>query len=164
MTERELVAIGRLTPEGPWVGLARTPDGWRLACAAADGTAVTSASEGADRTDELLSAAITYFEEVLAPPPPELEATQADLANMLRWLSASEPDRGRRALLDDAVDAVDDGLAGDAVVGRLAEARAPAGRIAAQAENEQADPVSLLAARCGSTGVTGSAPSIGAGN
>lgn len=156
MTERELVAIGRLTPEGPWVGLARAPDGWRLACAAADGTALISPSEGADRTDELLSAAITHFEEVLPPPPPELEATQADLADMLRWLSASETQGARRVLLDDAVDAVDDGLAGDAVVGRLAEARAPAGRIAAPVENERADPVSLLASRCASLGAAGS--------
>ncbi len=158
MTERELVAIGRLALDGPWVGLVRAPDGWRLACATADGTAAVSSSEGANRADELLAAAIVHFEEVLPPPPPELEATQADLADMLRWLSTSEPDPARRALLVDALDAVDDGLAGDAVVGRLAEARARID-VAARMENEEADLVSLLAARCASIGAAGAAPS-----
>ena len=47
---------------------------------------------------------------MLAPPPPDLEATQADVAELVRSLAADP----------EAIDAIDDGLPGDAVALRLA--------------------------------------------
>ena len=129
-----VVAIGRIGPRGPWVGFARDAAGFHLAVAHSGEPTAISPAGGANR--------IVYFEEALDPPPPELEATQADLAELLAWMAA-ETDTGRKQLVREALDAIDDGLAGDAVVARLSEAR----RGLAGKAVEQADAIDLLAQR-----------------
>jgi hypothetical protein len=128
-------AIGRWRPDGPWVGFQADPDGYRLCVGAGDDLVCEEAD-----ADALLGLAITYFEEVLEGAPPDLEATHGDLSELVRFVAAREGDPARRALLAEAVDAIDDGLAGDAVAGRLAACRAGTA-------NEQADAVDLLVAR-----------------
>ncbi len=152
MDEPSLTAVGSLAPGGAWIGFARRRDGFHLACGNPDGSVTLSTSRSAARTDELLTVAIAYYEEALAPPPAQHEATQADLAGLLRWLADTETDPGRRPALDEAVDAIDDGLAGDAVVGRLADARDQAMSTTAPARtaDEQADLADLLALLCAS--------------
>jgi hypothetical protein len=135
-------AVGRLGSGGPCVGFVADAAGFHLAFApSADGLAV-SRVRGLKRTNELLAASIAYFEEALDPPPPELEATQADLAAVLAWMAKVEADAGRRRLLREALDAIDDGLAADAVVARLSEARR-----GSPSTNAQADVVDLLSRR-----------------
>jgi hypothetical protein len=92
-------------------------------------------------TDLLLAIAIAHFAEAFDEAPPDLEATQSDLSTLVRHLVDAQPEGRRRALLTEALDAIDDGLAGDAVAGRLAAARSPA--------NDRVDPVDevLAAAR-----------------
>jgi hypothetical protein len=141
--ERSVAGIGRLGIGQAWAGFRREADGFRLVFGDADGRLQASDAEGETRTDELLAVAIAYFEEALDPPPPELEATQADLGELLRWLGENETDAARSHLLLEALDAVDDGLAGDVVVTRLAEARlSSSGK-----QNEQADVLDLLVGR-----------------
>ena len=171
MAEPHPIAVGRLPSGGAWIGFAAGKDGYRLACSApGEPRPRVSMSSGAIRTDELLVAAIAYFEELLDPPPPQLEATQADVAALLRWLAAEERDPECRRILSDAVDAVDDGLGGDAVTGLLRRARersSPRQRLvaprsdtpgrSAPLEDGQRELLALLAARCG-PGSRGSAP------
>ncbi len=154
MDDTSVVAVGTLSPQGAWIGFARLRDGFHVVCGDADGSPVVSTSRGPGRTDELLMVAIAYYEEALNPPPSEHEATQADLAGLLRWLADAEPDRKRRAALVEALDAIDDGLAADAVVGRLSGARGATDPWAAPggAPNEQADFADLLVLLCASGG------------
>ena len=142
MPAAPLVAVGRIGLGGPWVGFVTDAAGFHLAFAHPGEATAVSPARGANRVAELLAAAIVYFEEALDPPPPELEATQADLAELLAWM-ATETDAGRRSLVLEALDAIDDGLAGDAVVARLSEASRGLSREAA----EQADAIDLLAER-----------------
>lgn len=108
-------AVGRLVEDGPWVGFAPDlDDAYVLVIGRSDGVARLAAS-----ADDLLSLAIAYFEDALAEPPEDLAATHADIGSLVRHLAAAEPDAGRRRALNDAVDAIDDGLAADVVVGRL---------------------------------------------
>jgi len=125
-------AIGRIRDAGPWVGFQPTPGGYRFVAATLDG----ARSRAAD-PDLLLALAIAYFEEAFPDPPPEVEATQADLSGLVRHVAGLESDPARRLLLSEAVDAIDDGLAGDAVANRLNAARP--GK-----PDEQADAVDLL--------------------
>lgn len=125
-------AIGRTREGGPWVGFAPTGGGYRLLVGMEDGVR----SREAD-ADLLLALAIAYFEEAFPDPPPEVEATHADLSGLVRHVAALESDPARRLLLNEAVDAIDDGLAGDAVANRLNAARP--GKA-----DEQADAVDLL--------------------
>lgn len=125
-------AIGRTRPAGPWIGFQPTEAGYRFVA----GTVAGVRSRQAD-PDLLLALAIAYFEEAFPDPPPEAEATQADLSGLVRHVAALESDPARRLLLNEAVDAIDDGLAGDAVANRLNAARAGTA-------DEQADPVDLL--------------------
>jgi hypothetical protein len=151
MDEPLVVAVGALTaPAAGWVGFARDAGGYRLVCGDADGAPRRSASEGDHRTDELLLVAIAYYEEALDPPPVAWEATQADLAGLVGWLASVEEDEDRRSALVRALDAVDDGLAGDAVAGRLAEARpvSAIGSAAGSRWDEQVDPAGLLVRLC----------------
>lgn len=129
-------AIGRLGGDGPWVGFALVDGSYRLAVGAvgdAFGTAV--ADDGL-----LLALAIAYFEDDLDDPPPDLEATHADLSDLVRSVAARAAESDARRLLDEAVDAIDDGLAADEVIGRLVAAW----RWTAK---EQADPIDLLRER-----------------
>ena len=137
-----LVAIGRIGARRQWVGFVRDAAGFHLAVAQPGEATAVSPARGANRIAELLAVAIVYFEEALDAPPPELEATQADLAELLAWM-ATETDTGRNQLVREALDAIDDGLAGDAVVARLSEAR----RGLPEKAIEQADAIDLLAQR-----------------
>jgi hypothetical protein len=109
-------AVGRIGPGGPWVGFAPTlDDGYAL---------VVEGSRGSRRAeadaDLLLAMAIAYFEDALDPPPDDLAATHADIGSLVRHVAEAEADPPRRRLLKEAVDAIDDGLATDAVIARLA--------------------------------------------
>ena len=136
-------AVGVLTADAAWVGFAPDATGFRLAFVGTDAGTQISVAEGSARDAELLAVAVAYYEEALDAPPPEFEATQADLAGLVRWLAARATDPQRRSLLDEAVDAIVDGLAGDVIVARLTQA-SPMGT---GETNEQADPVDLLVAR-----------------
>lgn len=109
-------AVGRLGEEGPWVGFAPAlDDGYALVVGEADAVGRGDPADG----DDLVCLAIAYFAEALAEPPEALAATHADIGSLVRHLSAVEADTAQRRLLDEAVDAIDDGLAADVVVGRL---------------------------------------------
>jgi hypothetical protein len=129
-----ICAIGRVSDDGPWIGFQAGPDGYRIVA----GRGSVMRGRAAD-ANALLALAIAWFEEAFDDPPPELEASQADLSALVRHLAATEGDDGRRHLLAEAVDAIDDGLAGDAVANRLSAVRA-----AGSETNEQADPIDLL--------------------
>lgn len=137
------VAVGLLTPDGAWAGFGRDEAGFHLAFGTADADPRRSSAEGSARDAELLAVAVAYYEEALDAPPPEIEATQADLADLVRWLAARAEDPQRRSLLDQAVDAIDDGLAGDVIVARLSQAASGG----PGEPNEQADPLDLLVSR-----------------
>lgn len=109
-------AVGRLGPDGPWVGFAPAlDDGYLLVAGAADDGARSASADA----DDLVALAIAYFEEALVEPPEALAATHADIASLIRHLAITAPAAARRAALTEAVDAVDDGLAADVVVSRL---------------------------------------------
>jgi len=128
-------AIGRFGADGPWVGFERGGGRYRLAIGLTDGVRTADADD-----DLLLALAIAYFEDAMDDPPPDIEATHADLSDLVRSVAAGSRTVERRRLLDEAVDAIDDGLAVDVVVNRLNAALGP------QSE-EQADPVDLLLER-----------------
>ncbi len=108
-------AVGRLGADGPWIGFApAVDDGYALVV----GTELRSHGVPAE-PDDLLSIAIAYFEDVLEGAPDELAATHADIGSLVRHLAAAERDPARKRRLGEAMDAVDDGLAADVVVGRL---------------------------------------------
>lgn len=136
--EPSVCAIGRFEADGAWVGFRPTADGYELVFGEADGSLLTATAS----RPELLAAAIAYFEEALEDSPTELEATQHDLGQLLRWLHASESDPRLAALLLQALDGIDDGLAGDVMVARLSGALTASG-----IPDEQADGVDLLAER-----------------
>jgi hypothetical protein len=127
-------AVGRLTPQGPWIGFQPAASGYRFVV----GLNGALRSSKAD-VDLLLALAIAYFTEAFEGAPPEMEATQADLSALITDLSQRETDSEARRLLREALDAIDDGLAGDAVAGRLAAAR--------PALTEPIDPIELLRTR-----------------
>ena len=108
--------VGRLGVDGPWLGFAPSlDDGYDLVVG--DGTRV---HRFAAEADDLLSLAVAYFEDSLADPPEDLAATHADIASLVRHVAArAAGDARRSALLSEAVDAIDDGLAGDAVIAAL---------------------------------------------
>jgi hypothetical protein len=124
-------AIGRLEAGGPWIGFGYRGEAFRLVMEASGGMR----DRAADR-DLILALAIAHFSGALEEPPPDLEATQADLSTVVRDLLDAEVDPGRRALLGEALDAIDDGLAGDAVAEKLEAARSGRG--------DTVDPVELL--------------------
>lgn len=129
-------AIGRLAPGGPWIGFGRRGDEWRYLLGADDGVRELPAD-----ADLLLALAIAHFAEAFDEAPPDIEATQSDLSALVGHLIDAQPDASRRALLSEALDAIDDGLAGDAVAARLAVARS--------AGSDRVDPIDqvLAAAR-----------------
>ena len=104
-------AIGRLAPGGPQVGIAPAPDGHRLVFGLADGSWLSDpTTDRRDRRAGLVAAAIAFYLGSVVEPPGELEATQADLAQLVGSLNGDTRD---------ALDAIDDGLPGDAVALRL---------------------------------------------
>ena len=134
-------AVGRLGPGGPWVGFAPTlDDGYALVVEGPTGSGRSPAD-----ADLLLALAIAYFEDALDAPPDDLAATHADIASLVRHVAGAEVDAPRRRLLEEAVDAIDDGLAADVVIGRLAAALSAAA---------SGDPVAWLLHRAGSVVAT----------
>jgi hypothetical protein len=104
-------AIGQLSPDGIWVGIEPAVDGYRLVFGHADGPALRDpTTDPFERRAGLVAAAISYFLASLADPPSDLEATQADLAHLVGSLSGDTRE---------ALDAIDDGLSGEAVAIRL---------------------------------------------
>ncbi len=107
-------AVGRLGPDGAWIGFAASATGtYDLVAGGA------SIARVAAEPDDLLALAIAYFEDALESAPEEMAATLADIGALVRHVAAAEPDGPRAHLLAEAVDAVDDGLATDVVVSRL---------------------------------------------
>jgi hypothetical protein len=111
-------AVGRLDPDGPWIGFAPTLD---------DGYALTVGAVGrmrrlvADAVD-LVALAVLYFEDAVDAPPEELAATHGDIGAIVRHAADRVADPDARRLYADAVDAIDDGLAADVVIERLERA------------------------------------------
>ena len=110
-------AVGRIGPEGPWVGFTPTFDD---AYALVVGDLPRGTRQVEAETGDLLCLVLAYFEESLDPPPDDLAATHGDIGALVRHLAEHEADPARRRLLGEAVDAVDDGLAADATIARLA--------------------------------------------
>lgn len=121
-------AVGRLCDDGPWVGFAPTlDDGYELVVApVGDGTPSGARRLPAEPRD-LLALAIAWFEESLPEPPEHLEATLGDIGSLVRHAAARVDDPALRRAYDDAVDAIDDGLAADVVIDRLVTAFGPDG-------------------------------------
>ena len=134
-------AVGRLGAGGPWVGFAPTlDDGYALVVEGPSGSGRSPAD-----ADLLLALAIAYFEDALDAPPDDLAATHADIASLVRHVAGAEADAPRRRLLEEAVDAIDDGLAADVVIARLS--------VVLNAD-AAADPVAWLLDRAGSVVAT----------
>ena len=112
-------AVGRIGPNGPWVGFAPTiDDGYALVVGGSAGRGRRMAADAED----LLALASLYFEEALEPAPDELAATLGDIGTVVRHVAEHETDPDRRRVLGEAVDAVDDGLAADVTIARLGRA------------------------------------------
>jgi hypothetical protein len=139
-TER-VRAVGRLSAGGPWIGFGTGEAGYRLVAGATDGSVRDLGPAARDDTG-LLAVAIVHFLAALEPPPPDLEPTQADVARLVRSLAASRGAGSAGDLAQQAVDAIDDGLAADAVALRLA----------ALLPEPDADPVAILAERLAAGG------------
>ncbi|HEY8921297.1 MAG TPA: hypothetical protein VIN32_01585 [Candidatus Limnocylindria bacterium] len=127
-------AVGRLEAGGPWIGFGYRAGACRLVVGTAEGVLDSPADP-----DLTLALAIAHFVGALEEAPPDLEATQSDLSALVSHLSRGEADPARQALLAEALDAIDDGLAGDAVAEKLAAARS--------SRTDAVDPVELLTVR-----------------
>jgi len=126
-------AVGRLGPDGPWIGFAPTlDDGYAIVLGSTSGRTARAVADASD----LLAMALVYFEDALDEPPDELAATHGDIGALVRHVAEQEIDAERRRLVAEAVDAIDDGLAVDVVIARLARALPL-----------EADPVARLTAR-----------------
>jgi len=111
-------AVGRLDPGGPWIGFAPTLD---------DGYALTLRAGG--RTHrlpagpiDLVALAVLYFEDAVEAPPEELAATHGDIGAIVRHAADRVSEAEQQRVFEEAVDAIDDGLAADVVIGRLQRA------------------------------------------
>lgn len=138
MAPRPACALGRLEPDGPWIGFVLERGAARLVIGLGDGELRSALAT----RDQLLAAAIAYFSDLFPDPPQELEATHGDVADLMRLLAGAADDGAQRAALIEALDAIDDGLAADAVVSRLMEAR----RLAAHDAPDPQDPGDVLRA------------------
>ena len=106
--------VGRLDPDGPWIGFAPTlDDGYALTVAGVDG----GDSLPAEPMD-LLALAVMYFEDVVEAPTEDVGATHGDIGAIVRHAAERVGDDAR-ASASEAVDAIDDGLAADVVLERL---------------------------------------------
>ena len=115
-------AVGRLDPDGPWIGFAPSlDDGYVLTMGGTDGAPGGGAPVPAAPHD-LIALAILYFEDAWADAPEELAATLGDIGAAVRHAAERITDAASRRSFDEAVDAIDDGLATDVVLERLARA------------------------------------------
>jgi hypothetical protein len=133
-------AVGRFGPDGPWVGFAPTLDD---AYALVVGELPGGPRQLDADAEDLLSLALAYFEESLAPPPDELAATHGDIGALVRHVAEHETDPTRRRLLGEAVDAVDDGLAADVTIARLTRALGDGGDATTRLRRRVSDLVTL---------------------
>lgn len=109
-------AVGRLGPDGPWLGFVPTlDDGYAIVVGAPSGSRRSAATP-----DDLVALALAYFEDSLDEPPEELAATHGDIAAIVRHAADRAGDGPMRSAYAEAVDAIDDGLAADVVIERLA--------------------------------------------
>lgn len=114
-------AVGRLDPDGPWIGFAPSlDDGYALTVGGAGAAGYAHRVPAEPR--DLIALAILYFEEAFAEPPEELAATLGDIGAVVRHAAERIADGPSRRAFDEAVDAIDDGLAADVVLDRLARA------------------------------------------
>lgn len=135
--DAEVRSIGRLGPTGPWVGVTLGDGGDRLVFGLADGSIVADATADADeRRIGLVAAAMAYYTEALEQAPDDLAATQEDMARLIRRLSSGGSGSPSGAEIE-VVEAIDDGLPGEAVARRLTTLLPDPG----------VDPVVLLTAR-----------------
>ena len=112
-------AVGRIGPDGPWVGFAPTiDDGYALVVGGLRDGPRRVRADGRD----LLALATLYFEEALDEPPEELAATLGDIGSLVRHVAEHETEPDRHRVLGEAVDAVDDGLAADVTIARIGRA------------------------------------------
>lgn len=119
-------SVGRLGADGPWIGFAPTlDDGYALVVGGPTPTRVPAEPE------DLVALALAYFEDLLPEPPEQLAATLGDIAGIVRHAAGRITDPARRRIYQEAVDAIDDGLAADAVVDRLARAFGDGGDVLA---------------------------------
>lgn len=113
-TEIPACVVGRLGADGPWVGFApAVDDGYVLTVGAARDPATPA---------DLVALAVAWFEEALEDPPDDAAATLGDIGAIVRHAAERVSDPGERRRHADAVDAIDDGLAADVVLERLAAA------------------------------------------
>lgn len=106
--------VGRLGADGPWVGFAPTVDDGYVLTVGAHREPATAA--------DLVALAVAWFEEALGEPSDELAATLGDIAAIVRHAAERITEPALRRRYDEAVDAIDDGLAADVVLERLARA------------------------------------------
>lgn len=148
MKRGRAVAVGRLSAAGTWVGFARADEGYELAFgeveAEVEDEGTVRIGRGPTLRHDLLNVALAYFGDAVDAGPEQIGATHEDVAELVAWLAATEPDEVTARRLRAAVDAIDDGLAADAVMLSLEEAAAamnppPAG--------EQVEPIDLLRVR-----------------
>jgi hypothetical protein len=114
--------VGRLSPGHPFLGFAAADGGYAPVVGSPDGGWHVVAGADLDRGGRragLVCLAIAFFLESLTDPPPGLEATHADVARLVASLEASSGSPADGAVVREALDAIDDGLAVDAVVIRL---------------------------------------------
>lgn len=116
-------AVGRLDPDGPWIGVAPSlDDGYALTIGATDAAGSGSVQRIPAEPRDLVALAILYFEDGLAEPPEDFAATLGDIGAIVRHAAERVTDVPSRRVFDEAVDAIDDGLAADVVLDRLARA------------------------------------------
>ena len=112
--------VGRLGLAQPFIGFAETDDGYAVVFGTPEGgwRRDPAADPDARRTG-LVCLAMAFFLENATGPPPELEATQADVARLVQSLVSEGAGPAEAAAIREALDAIDDGLAADAVALRL---------------------------------------------
>ena len=89
-------------------------DGYALVVGSDEGDAAAAPAD----PDDLVALAIAYFAEEL-PEPSRPSPRHGDIGALVRHVAERATDAARVRQLAEAVDAVDDGLAADVVVGRL---------------------------------------------
>ena len=113
-------AFGRLRPDGPWVGFEPGPGGYRLVVGWPDGTIRADRTEDpTEIRDGLVAGAIGFYLATLTIPPSSSKPPRRTWAP---WWAISSRTTGIQAWVTEAteaLDAIDDGLAGDAVALRL---------------------------------------------
>lgn len=131
-----------ILPGGRWIGFEVDAGVGRLASARPE--VENDSAELADASvDDLLALAEIWFAGALPEPPLDGAATQQDLAQLIGALRATAMDDTTMNALALVVDAIDDGLAPDAVANLLATASGQTG-----------DPVTRLVARARALGWT----------